>query len=176
MQHPEEQRDRKTESATANLQKPVRSAKPRCAPAEAPRRRRTQPPQPCDMAQTALTEKTSARMHDAATETWLSPAQMKTWGSDGMLVLPGMFSEEELVTMRAEADRILEEQISSSLYHGRRSGRLDWRMREDGKQLVRKIQPINDMSLTFATFSDDPRMKGPLAELMGEPAILFEEK
>ena len=31
------------------------------------------------------------------------------------------------------------------------------------RQLVRKIQPINDMSLLFATVSDDPRMKGPLS-------------
>ena len=123
-----------------------------------------------------LSEAATSRMHDASAEQWLSPEQLKSWEDDGLLCLPDMFSAAELDTMRAEADRLLEDQISSSLYHGRRSGRLDWRMREDGTQLIRKIQPINDMSLTFATFSADPRMKGPLAELMGEQAVLFEEK
>ena len=119
---------------------------------------------------------TTRGMHDAATNTWLSPTQLAAWKADGMIVLEDMFSAQEMDEMRAEADNILETQISSSLYHKRRSGRLDWRVREDGKQLIRKIQPINDMSLTFATVSADPRMKGPLAQLMGEPAVLFEEK
>jgi hypothetical protein len=135
-------------------------------------RRRAWPSDEQHMEATATTR----GMHDAATNTWLSPTQLAAWKADGMIVLEDMFSAQEMDEMRAEADNILETQISSSLYHKRRSGRLDWRVREDGKQLIRKIQPINDMSLTFATVSTDPRMKGPLAQLMGEPAVLFEEK
>lgn len=115
-------------------------------------------------------------MHNEATGTWLSSAQLESWREDGLLVLEGMFSPQEVDAMRTEANYILENQINSSLFHKRRSGRLDWRMREDGKQLVRKIQPINDMSLTFAKFSADPRLTGPLEELMGERPVLFEEK
>eukprot|EP01043_Picozoa_sp_COSAG02_P022529 COSAG02_NODE_1174_length_14082_cov_1929.950154_12_plen_332_part_00 len=113
---------------------------------------------------------------DEASGTWLSPAQLQTWVDDGMLLLEGMFSPQEVEAMRAEANYLLENSINSSLFHNRRSGRLDWRVRADGKQLVRKIQPINDMSLTFATFSADARLTGPLAELMGEEPVLFEEK
>ena len=78
---------------------------------------------------------TTRGMHDAATNTWLSPTQLAAWKADGMIVLEDMFSAQEMDEMRAEADNILETQISSSLYHKRRSGRLDWRVREDGKQL-----------------------------------------
>ena len=116
----------------------------------------------------------------AAAETcgkqWLNEAQRRSWADDGLLVLENAFTSVEVAELRTEADRLLELAINSSLFHNRRSERLDWRLREDGKQLIRKIQPINDMSLAFAAVSDDPRMKGPLAELMGEPAVLFEEK
>ena len=63
---------------------------------------------------------------------WLSEAQKQSWANDGLLVVEGAFSPAEVAEMRAEADLILEQAVNSSLYHNRRSGRLDWRLREDG--------------------------------------------
>lgn len=38
-------------------------------------------------------------------------------------------------------------------------------------QLVRKIQPINDLSMVFSSISASAVMRGTLAELMGEPPV-----
>ena len=43
-------------------------------------------------------------------------------------------------------------------------------------QVVRKIQPINDLSLVLAKLCTDPRFIQPLAELMGDVPVLMEEK
>jgi hypothetical protein len=95
---------------------------------------------------------------------------------DGYAVVEGAFSPGEVARMRDEADRILERVLNSSLANGRRSGRLDMRQVPGGPQVVRKIQPINDMSLYLAEVSGDERLVGPLRALMGEEPVLMEEK
>ena len=42
--------------------------------------------------------------------------------------------------------------------------------------IVRKIQPIVDLALALAKFSNDDRLLGPMAELMGDEPVLMEEK
>jgi Phytanoyl-CoA dioxygenase (PhyH) len=110
--------------------------------------------------------------HDGA----LSARQLDQFHRDGYLVLPAAFGPEEIERMRAEADRILELILNSSLALGRRSGRLDWRELPDGSQIVRKIQPINDLSDYLAQVSNDPRLIGPMRQIMGHEPILMEEK
>jgi hypothetical protein len=110
--------------------------------------------------------------HDGA----LSAHQFDRFHRDGYLVLPAAFGPEEIERMRAEADRILELILNSSLALGRRSGRLDWRELPDGSQIVRKIQPINDLSDYLAQVSNDPRLIGPMRQIMGHEPILMEEK
>ena len=78
--------------------------------------------------------------------------------------------------MRREADRILELIINSSLALGRTSGRLDLAEDDAGRQVVRKIQPINDLSLYLSGVSADERLIGPLRQLMGEESVVMEEK
>lgn len=105
----------------------------------------------------------------------LSPAQLQTYARNGYLVLPAVFDPGEIGAMRAEADAILELIINSSVSSGRHSGRLDLRER-NGTQIVRKIQPVNDLSLVLAKVCADPRFIEPLTELMGETPVLMEEK
>jgi ectoine hydroxylase len=78
--------------------------------------------------------------------------------------------------MRAEADRILELVINSSLALGRTSGRLDLAQDESGRQMVRKIQPLNDLSLYLSEVAADERLLGPMRQLMGDEPVLMEEK
>ena len=82
----------------------------------------------------------------------------------------------EVAHMRREADRILELIINSSLALGRTSGRLDLAEDDAGRQVVRKIQPINDLSLYLSGVSADERLIGPLRQLMGEEPVVMEEK
>jgi ectoine hydroxylase-related dioxygenase (phytanoyl-CoA dioxygenase family) len=107
----------------------------------------------------------------------LTNEQVQQFHRDGYLVLPGVFSEAEVKRMRAGADDVLEMILNSSLALNRKSRRLDWRRRpSDGEQVVRKIQPIYDLSLPLSEASVDERLIGPLRQLMGEEPKLMEEK
>ena len=106
----------------------------------------------------------------------LTAEQLEQFQSAGYLVLPAAFGEDEIRRMRAEADGILELILNSSVALQRRSGRLDWRELADGTQIVRKIQPINDLSEYLAQVSNDPQLIQPMRQVMGHEPILMEEK
>ena len=79
-------------------------------------------------------------------KTELTGEDLAHFRENGYLVLPQAFNAEEVALMQHEADRILELIINSSLANGRKSGRLDILQTSTGP-MVRKIQPINDLSL-----------------------------
>jgi ectoine hydroxylase-related dioxygenase (phytanoyl-CoA dioxygenase family) len=106
----------------------------------------------------------------------LTPYELEQFHADGYLVLPALFRAEEIRQMREEADRILELILNSSLALERRSSRLDWLELPDGTQMVRKIQPINDLSPYLTEVSNDPRLTAPLRQIMGHEPVLMEEK
>lgn len=108
-------------------------------------------------------------------ETRLSQAQLDEFSEQGFLVLPAVFDDDEVGRMRAEADYILELIINSSIHNERRSRRLDVRQR-DGNWIVRKIQPINDLSAYLSAVSEDARLLDPMRQLMDDEPILMEEK
>lgn len=97
------------------------------------------------------------------------------FAEEGYAIWERAFEPEEAERMRAEADSILELIINSTIAHGRKSGRLDILETEAG-QLVRKIQPINDLSLYLARVSEDARLLDPLRTIMGDEPVLMEEK
>ncbi|MDE2798118.1 MAG: phytanoyl-CoA dioxygenase family protein, partial [Gemmatimonadota bacterium] len=108
-------------------------------------------------------------------KTKLTSEDLAHFRENGYLVLPQAFNAEEVARMQHEADRILELIINSSLANGRKSGRLDILQTSTGP-MVRKIQPINDLSLFLAGVSADERLIGPMRQLMGDEPILMEEK
>ena len=93
----------------------------------------------------------------------------------GYVAIECVFSEEEVQRMRKEADAILELILNSSNSLQRQSGRLDL-VRNEAGYLVRKIQPINDLSLYLSQISADSRLLDPMRTLMNEEPILMEEK
>jgi len=78
--------------------------------------------------------------------------------------------------MRTAADRVLELIINSSLANDRTSGRLALVEGEDGSQMVKKIQPINDLSRTFTEIAQDERLLEPMRAYMDDEPRLMEEK
>ncbi len=106
----------------------------------------------------------------------LSPQQLAEFKEEGFLVLPERFSEGEVTRMRSEADHILELIINSSLANERQSRRLDIRVLSNQEWMVRKIQPINDLSLYLSDVSTDDRLLAPMRQIMGDEPILMEEK
>ena len=105
----------------------------------------------------------------------LSEQQLAAFDEHGYLVLPGVFDDAEVAAFAAEADFILELIINSSLHNQRSSARLDVRI-VNGVHLVRKIQPINDLSLILAKAERDARLREPLRRLMDDTPVLMEEK
>jgi ectoine hydroxylase-related dioxygenase (phytanoyl-CoA dioxygenase family) len=105
----------------------------------------------------------------------LTADQLAQYEEDGYLVLPALFSDEEVAEMAAEADRLAAYQVAVSLTLGTTSPRLDVQ-RRDGQVVLRKIQPVNDISPTFTKFSEDERLVRPLSDILGCAPVLMEEK
>jgi ectoine hydroxylase-related dioxygenase (phytanoyl-CoA dioxygenase family) len=108
--------------------------------------------------------------------TTLVEDQLDFFQQNGYLILENLFSPEEVAGLQKEADYLLELMLNSSLMHDRLSGRLDWRRTSQGVQMVRKIQPINDLSLAFTRAIEVERIVQPLRQIMGDEPVLIEEK
>ena len=105
----------------------------------------------------------------------LTAEQRETYERDGYVVLPALFSPEELEAARDEADRLADELVNASIALGRISPRLDLRKDEQSTVLL-KIQPVGDVSDVFAKLERDPRLLDPMRELLGCEPVLLEEK
>lgn len=106
----------------------------------------------------------------------LTQEQVEMYQRDGFVLLPAAFGADEVVRLRAAADRLLELLINSSLALGEVNPRLLLRTRGDGKQVVVKVQPLNDVSASLEAASADPRLLDPMRQLMGAEPVLMEEK
>lgn len=106
----------------------------------------------------------------------ITEEEIQAFHDRGYLVLRNVFNENDLNEMRAEADRILELLINSSLANDRMSGRLTLSEDETGIQHVKKVQPVNDLSLTISEISEDKQSISPIRTLMSDKPILLEEK
>lgn len=94
----------------------------------------------------------------------------------GYFVRTGLLDDKELTELRNAANAILELVLNSSIYAKKRNPRLDAHLLDRGRALVRKVQPVNDLSAKVAQLSADPRLIGPMAELMEDEPVLMEEK
>jgi ectoine hydroxylase-related dioxygenase (phytanoyl-CoA dioxygenase family) len=94
----------------------------------------------------------------------------------GYAVVENAFDADEVAQFRAEADWLLELLVNSSIANDRESGRLDVVEHEDGSQAVRKVQPVNDLSLPIADLSRDDRIVDPISTVMDDSPRLMEEK
>jgi len=92
----------------------------------------------------------------------------------GYTVVEGAF-EDDLGALRQAADDILELVVNSSLANDRTSGRLALVEDEDG-QMVKKVQPVADLSRTVSGIGTDERLLEPMRQFMSEEPRLMEEK
>jgi ectoine hydroxylase-related dioxygenase (phytanoyl-CoA dioxygenase family) len=105
----------------------------------------------------------------------ITQSDVERFRDRGYLVIEDAFGEEEVAAMRAEADWLLELAINSSLANDRLSGRLSL-VERDGRQTVKKIQPVNDLSLTLSELARDDRLLEPVRAYMDDTPRLMEEK
>jgi len=104
----------------------------------------------------------------------LTDEQVAQYHDQGYLVIEAAFDPEEVREMQAEADRMLELAINSSLVHDRQSGRLDVVEGDGGEQMIRKLQPVDDLSLTYSQLEE--RLREPIEQLLDDEPRLMEEK
>jgi len=103
----------------------------------------------------------------------LTDAQLAFYHENGFLVVEDVFAEDELAELRKAADELLTK--SGPIVRG--NPRLEIEPEtQDGKLVVRKIEPIIDVIPAFRTLANDERLTAPAAQIFGEPAILFEDK
>lgn len=103
-------------------------------------------------------------------------SEIDAFTRDGYLVLPGMFSTDEIIEMQNECDHLFEFLVNASIANNRTSGRLNIRRSDDGALTLRKIQPVNDLSKIFSKLSNDARIQKILITLFGDTPELMEEK
>jgi len=107
----------------------------------------------------------------------LRDEEIQSYKETGFLVLERAFTRSEVIQMRREADRVLELLINSSVAHRRMSRRLNMCLSgPDQAQHVRRVQPVNDLSLLITRCSMDDRVSLPVRQLLGEESALMEEK
>lgn len=106
---------------------------------------------------------------------------IEQYNEDGYLIAPGVLSPEHLTALRQEADRLF------NLCAGdpeRYAARIQWEkdyLEGDHKnpemdRVIRKLEPLIDLSPPFADLAFDPGVAGPISQIFGEPLELFEDK
>ena len=94
----------------------------------------------------------------------------------GYVIQEKIFNKNEILRMRKEANDILELIFNSSNEFKRKSKRFDLVSIDKNNFMVRKIQPINDLSLLFTKISKDERIIKPVSQfLMSEPELMEEK-
>jgi hypothetical protein len=110
------------------------------------------------------------------TATALTEDEREQFAKQGYFVRAGLLGYKELAEVRRAAEAILELVLNSSVLLNKRNPRLDAHLIDGGRALVRKVQPVNDLSVTMVSLSSDPKLVGPMSELMDDEPVLMEEK
>ena len=106
----------------------------------------------------------------------LTHDQVNFFREHGYLLLERIFDDRQVASLCQEANWILELIVNSSLANDRLSTRMDWSINSRGQLMVRKIQPINDLSLIYTRIAEDRGLLDPLEQLMHDKPVLMEEK
>jgi ectoine hydroxylase-related dioxygenase (phytanoyl-CoA dioxygenase family) len=112
-------------------------------------------------------------MHIAQTST-------EQYRRDGYITASNPFSVALLGQLRAESDRLLRLcSEESERYAPRIEWEKDYLAQEDQagmERVIRKLEPVSDLSPLFAELAFSEAVAGPVRELFGEDVELFEDK
>jgi len=100
----------------------------------------------------------------------LSDIQIEAFHNDGFLVARGVFDPDEMAMITAWADEL----VAMPEQPGRHWVYWEESLREPGVKLVNRIENIAPFHHGFAELND--LLKAPVAQLLGEDAVLFKEK
>lgn len=105
---------------------------------------------------------------------------VKKFQRQGYLTAPGVVSNEYLEQLRAESDRLMRLCYDERERYARR---IEWEMdhlaeeeKRGMEKVIRKLEPISDLSPVFREMAFTPQITGPISAIFGEPVDLFEDK
>ncbi len=98
----------------------------------------------------------------------------------GYLTAPSVVLAQHLARLREESDRVL--QLCAGAPH-RYAARIQWEVdyltegeRPGMERVIRKLEPVSDLSPIFADLAFHPGIVEPVRAIFGEPVELFEDK
>jgi ectoine hydroxylase-related dioxygenase (phytanoyl-CoA dioxygenase family) len=99
---------------------------------------------------------------------------------DGYLTAPAVLSDEQLLAMREESDRLVH---LCSVEPEKYARRIEWERdhlapetRSGMEKVIRKLEPVSDLSPLFAEAATFPGIVEPIRAIFGEDVELFEDK
>jgi 2-aminoethylphosphonate dioxygenase len=109
--------------------------------------------------------------HRTSKESVLHPEQVAQFHRDGYLLVPGMYSPEEIRRISDWTDEVAgfpEEPGKTMMYFERSQG--------DGSRILCRIENFVPYHEGFRQLITTRRMQQAVSELLGEPAVLFKDK
>ncbi|MEN9935626.1 MAG: hypothetical protein RLZZ387_2205 [Chloroflexota bacterium] len=110
----------------------------------------------------------------------MSAIDVEQYRKNGYLTTTAVVGSDTLEDLRAEADRVLTLCASDPQ---RYAPRLEWELdhlaatdRAGMDRVIRKIEPVSDLSPCFHDFAFAPPILDAVTAILGEPAALFEDK
>jgi xylitol oxidase len=104
----------------------------------------------------------------------LTEQQQAEYEQNGWVLVPGVFTPEELAPLHTACDELLTQ--CGSLVQGNPRIQLEPETLDWPAPVVRKLEPVVDASPPLAALVHDVRMKQAAAELLGEEVYLYEDK
>jgi len=103
---------------------------------------------------------------------YLSEDDVAAFERDGYVVRRGLFTPEEAARIAAWTDEVqhLPEVPGKYMMYFERS------LLEPGRRVIQRIENFSPYHAGFARLFESPQMCGAVAQLFGEPAVLFKEK
>jgi ectoine hydroxylase-related dioxygenase (phytanoyl-CoA dioxygenase family) len=103
---------------------------------------------------------------------YFTPEQVADFARDGFLVVRGLFGPDEMARVSRWSDEIegWPETPGKDMKYFEKS------LIEPGKRIINRIENFYPYHDGFRALFDDERVMGRLAELFGEPAVLFKDK
>jgi len=99
---------------------------------------------------------------------------------EGFLTTPAVVTGDHLARLRAESDRLMNLCYEQRERYARR---IEWEidhLAEEEKRgmekVIRKLEPISDLSPIFTKLAFTPEITGPISAIFAEPVDLFEDK
>lgn len=106
----------------------------------------------------------------------VSAQQIDRFASHGYLVLPDLIPAATIQDLRVEADALLGDRLARMVASRTLDPRVTWWRLASGEPYVLKVKPVVDLSPAATTVADDPALRAAVADLLGAPPTLMDNK